>query len=175
MPHFIWTQNSEPRRVRRKRLKRRRCLRCTRYTSCLPHCSVHRAAVEHLRIGPSPIAGLGLFAVGEGVVFRKGERIARYAGEQYDGAEIEALYPNNQVGPYTMVSSTPDLYLDGATLRTPAAMANASEEPNAVFLSAPRFPLLVAAKDIAGGEEITVDYGPMYFAADTVHLPHKTL
>lgn len=94
-----------------------------------------------LKIGPSDIHGFGLFARR---AFKAGEAIARLDGDLVRDVETET-YPNAiGIGPDTWVDPGP-----------PFSLINHSCDPTSAF-GPKRFNY--ALRDIAAGEEITIDY-----------------
>ncbi len=103
---------------------------------------------------PSPIAGLGLFALRP---FAPGERVAPYAGTTTTAPPD----PGRPGAPTYILEIAPGLWLDGAADSNPARHANHSCEPNAelVYVTAEQTAWLTTLKPVAAGEEITFDYG----------------
>ncbi len=103
---------------------------------------------------PSPISGLGLFAVR---AFAAGERIAPYLGRRLTAPPAHPT-PGH---PTYVVELSPGVWLDGDAADNPARHANHSCAPNAELIQdeAAGHPWLVAARPLAVGEEITFDYG----------------
>lgn len=103
---------------------------------------------------PSPIAGLGLFALRP---FAPGERLAPYTG----ATTTTPPDPGRPGAPTYTLEVAPGLWLDGSDATNLARHANHSCAPNAelVYLAAERTAWLTAAASIAAGDEITFDYG----------------
>jgi SET domain-containing protein len=103
---------------------------------------------------PSPIAGLGLFALRP---FAAGERLAPYVGT----TTATPPDPGRPGAPTYTLELAPGLWLDGETATNPARSANHSCQPNAelVYDPAERAAWLTALAPVSAGEEITFDYG----------------
>lgn len=107
------------------------------------------AAVE---ARPSPIAGLGLFALR---AFTAGERLAPYLGT------LSSVTPPAAAGKIYALEIGPGRWLDGSAADNPARHANHACHPNAelVWTEAEATAWLVATRPLQAGEEITFDYG----------------
>ncbi|MFM8549655.1 MAG: SET domain-containing protein [Verrucomicrobiota bacterium] len=101
---------------------------------------------------PSPIAGLGLFALR---AFVAGERIAAYVGP------VSARPPSDSGGGVFALEISPGRWLDGGGPDNPARLANHSCAPTAELIwdEASGQAWLTASRPLAPGEEITFDYG----------------
>ena len=153
---------------------------CTRRTcKALPWCWQH-ARAHGLRIGPSSIAGQGLFAHAKvkdrgQPVFRAGQVIARlkYGGKRVSNAVMTQRYGREGTAPYGI--ATGRVKKDGACQRSYVMFANdprggpASRTANTEFTGAGG---LRALRNIMHGQEILVSYGDAYWSGR--HRPHKT-
>ena len=103
---------------------------------------------------PSPIAGLGLFAMR---AFVPHERIAPYAGRQM----TRLPEGPSATGKVFTLEIAPGIWLDGSSEDNPARHANHACHPNAelVWDEHGSTAWLIALSPIATGEEITFDYG----------------
>jgi hypothetical protein len=106
-----------------------------------------------LEIKPSPIHGLGGFARR---ALAQGERVVEYGGERIDKAEsLRRCQQGN-----TFIFRLDDQWdLDGNVPSNPARHLNHSCAPNCDAESIEGRIWIVAARDIAAGEELTFDYG----------------
>ncbi|GLZ41356.1 SET domain-containing protein-lysine N-methyltransferase [Actinokineospora sp. NBRC 105648] len=112
----------------------------------------HRSTADHcelspaVRVGDSAIEGLGLFARAP---IATGEVVERLGGQVIDDAELAALTP-----PYSSLTVAPGVHLliDPAH---PVRYGNHSCAPNLWHADATT---VVARRDIAAGEELTIDY-----------------
>lgn len=138
-----------------------------------PYCREHmsQCMLLELRHSTIPGAGLGLFAVGEGVVFRRGQEVCSYGGEPITAEEARRRYQGH-TGPYLICGSR-DYYEDGALRRGAGAMVNhaASRAANARFSYCARAPpgarfKLLAVRPILGGQEVLCNYGRAYRTSD---------
>jgi hypothetical protein len=174
-----------------------RCANRTCYT--LPYCWYHLKSVLKLRIGPTVMKDkktnrrydfLGLFACDmkakpgktPKIVFKRGQPIAPYIGEQLTEQELNQRYPDNETSIYGYRKQE-NLYIDSACVRSVASFANAclmsSNENCQVNArlspgSPDNYPMLVATKNIRHGSEIFVSYGASYFSKKSIHRPFKT-
>ena len=106
-----------------------------------------------VRIGPSPIDRTGLFAAQD---ILKGTRIIQYIGEKIPKRESqERLDDGNE---YIFYLNT-RYDIDGRTLKNTARYINHSCDPNCVIDYTGRAIWIVAARDIATGEELSYNYG----------------
>jgi SET domain-containing protein len=101
----------------------------------------------------SPLHGVGCFAT---VRFLKGSYIAEYAGERITRSEAMARMSK----PYGRRISELDCewYIDGNVDGNETQFINHSCEPNADAIVIEGFLIVYALREIALGEEITVDY-----------------
>lgn len=105
-----------------------------------------------LEIKPSPIEGRGCFAR---VHLPRGKKIAEYTGERISNAEA-----NRRAGRRRLRICDIDGHwsLDGSKGGNGTHYINHSCEPNSYMKSVYKHILVVALRDIAPGEEITIDY-----------------
>ena len=103
---------------------------------------------------PSPIAGLGLFAVRP---FAAGEQIAPYAGRR----TTQPADPGRPGAPTYLLEIEPGVWLDGDEPGNPARHANHACQPTAELIYDPvtATAWLKALRPLAAGTEITFDYG----------------
>ena len=104
-------------------------------------------------VGPSRIAGQGLFAVQD---IKKGTRILPYIGEKIpkDESTRRLAYGNNYIFELN------DRYdIDGKTLTNTARYINHSCAPNCDIIHTTRTIWIVALRDIKAGEELNYNYG----------------
>jgi len=103
---------------------------------------------------PSPIAGLGLFAVR---AFAAGERIVPYAGRRTTCPPS----PRRPGEPTYLLEIEPGQWLDGDDPANPGRHANHACHPNAelIYDRATATAWLTALTPVHGGDEITFDYG----------------
>lgn len=143
----------------------------------LDMCWIHLLAVQHLRIKASriPGAGLGLFAEIPNVgnytrVFRKGNVICRYNGQNITNAERENRYGDN-TGPYILQLSGNQQNLaarrfeDAALERGIGSIVNHTNTANRInahLRKRNNRMVLIAARDILNGSEILTTYGNDY-------------
>lgn len=108
---------------------------------------------EHLLFHPSPIHGLGGFAITD---IKQGTQLIEYVGEHISIAEsIERCSKGNQC----IFGLSEREHLDGNVPWNPARYINHSCRPNAEARLIDGHIWLVAIRDIRPGEEITFDYG----------------
>jgi len=106
-----------------------------------------------VRVGPSRIAGQGLFAAQD---MRKGTRIMQYIGEKISSRErARRLAAGN---PY-IFHLTYRYALDGQTLDNTARYINHSCDPNCEVEKTPDTIWIVALREIPAGEELSYNYG----------------
>lgn len=145
----------------------RRCLR--KVCLGLPFCWQHLRSRKHLIIKDSPLQGKGLFAWAPGnddsIVFRKGDPIISYDGEQTSEVQKHQRY-GHATAPYALQRST-HLFIDGACKRGAGSFVNGSKNgitPNARFTSSSATTMGIrATKNIRNGTEIIASYGPRYW------------
>lgn len=111
------------------------------------------AETELIAFRGSPIHGVGGFAK---TPIRQGTRLIEYLGEKIDKAEsARRCAANNQY----IFHLDDDFDLDGNVAWNPARFLNHSCEPNSDADLIAGGIWIVAACDIAAGEEITFNYG----------------
>jgi SET domain-containing protein len=134
------------------------------------YCHVHRRKILKLQIKKSNIVngGKGLFAVGDGIVFKPGQRICMYDGELIDVDELVRRYSNN-TGPYAIELHDKDgeaVYEDAAIERGLGSLCNHSQNKSKInaklSISKKNRAQILAIKNIRAGQEILVDYGDDY-------------
>jgi SET domain-containing protein len=111
------------------------------------------AVKTQVHVGPSRIAGQGLFAVQD---IKKGTRIIQYLGARIPKEEsVERLAQGN-----TYIFSFNERYdIDGKTLKNKARYINHSCDPNCEAVVTKRTIWIVALRDIQAGEELSYNYG----------------
>lgn len=110
---------------------------------------------------PSPIHGLGLFALRP---FDPGERLATYAGpivDRHPGPDAQGMTHAMEL--------EPGCWIDGRDADNLARHANHSCDPNAEAIRKGDVVHLIARRRVAAGEEITFDYG--YGLPDALDQP----
>ena len=106
-----------------------------------------------VRVGPSRIAGQGLFAVEP---IKKGTRIIQYIGEKISSRErARRLAAGNAY----IFHLTYRYAIDGQTLENTARYINHSCDPNCEVEKTPDTIWIVALRDIPAGEELSYNYG----------------
>ncbi len=105
------------------------------------------------RVGRSRIAGKGLFAKR---TIRKGMRIVEYQGRHRSLLDVMAEHPA-VTNPY-LLRLDEGTVIDGADGGSDARFVNHSCAPNCVALAFNRRVYVYAVRDIARGEELTMDY-----------------
>lgn len=110
-----------------------------------------------IEIRPSKIDGHGCFAT---TGFKKGHKIAEYAGEKISRREIARRVKNRR---RIYVSSINSYWaIDGSRQGNGTQFINHSCEPNCYSKVVHGHILFFALRDIAPGEEILLDYGASY-------------
>jgi SET domain-containing protein len=106
---------------------------------------------------PSPIQGLGLFAVRR---IRKGTRLIEYIGERISPEEADRRYDDDAVDhPHTWLFTVDAATLiDGAVAGNEARYINHSCSPNCEAVDVDGRIFVDARRDIRPGEELTYDY-----------------
>lgn len=142
----------------------------------LPHAAA--AATPGAEVRPAPHGkGKGAFAT---VDFRRGERVCSYEGEQLSRSAVAARYGASGGGEYLFEVAAPSsgnragLYIDGRRSAHFSRFVNHAEHgncrPRPVVLAGGASGRidLVATRRIRAGEELTFDYGEVYWvcAAD---------
>ena len=106
-----------------------------------------------VRVGPSRIAGQGLFAAQD---IPKGTRIMQYIGEKISSRErARRLAAGNAY----IFHLTYRYAIDGQTLENTARYINHSCDPNCEAVVTKRTIWIVALRDIQAGEELSYNYG----------------
>ena len=116
-----------------------------------------------VRVGPSRIAGQGLFA---GQEIKQGTKIIRYIGEKIPQEETDRRLA---VGNVYIFGLNERYAIDGSTPKNTARYINHSCDPNCEVEKTPDTIWIVAVRDIAAGEELSYDYG--YDARDYQENP----
>ena len=106
-----------------------------------------------VRVGPSRIAGQGLFAAQN---IRQGTKIIRYIGEKISQAESDRRLAAGNVYIFGLDERSA---LDGSTPQNTARYINHSCAPNCQTEQFGHTVWIVALRQIALGEELTYDYG----------------
>ena len=106
-----------------------------------------------LFVRKSPLHGLGCFAR---VRFLQGNRIAEYAGEKI--SRKEAMRRMKRPNGKRISELEPEWYIDGSVDGNQTQFINHSCDPNADAFVFGGSLLIFALREIAPGEEITVDY-----------------
>jgi SET domain-containing protein len=105
-----------------------------------------------VRVGPSRIAGQGLFA---GQEIKQGTKIMRYIGEKITHEESERRLAAGNVYIFGLDERSA---IDGSTPKNTARFINHSCEPNCQTEQFGHTIWIVAIRDIAAGEELTYNY-----------------
>ncbi len=141
-------------------------------------CHAHRKKTAQLVVKQStiPNAGKGLFAFGpaDKVIFKKNAVIGKYSGELISREQYQQRYGADGMGPYTLETRRSEhasgmIFVDSACKRGLMSMANGLKnrsQSNAKFssvLKADGTVTVRATKNIKGGQEIKLYYGPGYF------------
>ena len=106
-----------------------------------------------VRVGPSRIAGQGLFAIEP---LKKGTRIMQYIGEKISSRERARRLAAGNVYIFHL---TYRYAIDGETLENTARYINHSCDPNCEVEKTPDSIWIVALREITAGEELTYNYG----------------
>jgi hypothetical protein len=169
-------------------------LQCARLTHRLPYCTHHQKQINKVVVRPSTVtgAGMGLFACDEtktqsAVIFRKGDFIAEYGGEEISDSELHQRY-SRLAAPYAWGPRANGMHVDGSCVRFTAAFANdaRTRAGNNCVIAEFRIPVvmlpslnqsrfvpytstvpivgLIATKNISNNREIFCDYGGEYWA-----------
>ena len=143
---------------------------CKRHTVIgSPFCATHLLYNHNLKVKKSliPNSGLGLFAVDpfdsthKHVLFKKGEKIAKYYGEIIDKDELINRY-EDKTPPYVIGISN-NRYEDGAVKRGIGSLANTLPNHNNATISIHNgYASLKCSKNIKNGDEIYLSYGKSY-------------
>jgi len=117
------------------------------------HSRRHPLVKIRVRVGPSRIAGQGLFAEQE---IKQGTKIIRYIGEKITQEESERRLAAGNV----YIFGLDERYaIDGSTPKNTARYINHSCDPNCHTEQFGRIIWIVAIRDIQIGEELTYNYG----------------
>ncbi len=135
-----------------------------------PYCRTHCKTFKHVEVKTSliPNAGLGLFAFdkekdrNDEPVFRKGETVLSYDGQEISIDQLRARY-QEYTGPYVLKKNR-NTYIDPAGDRSLASLANQGRSTgehrnNARFTQSLK---IQATRPIYHGDEILVSYGNQY-------------
>ena len=113
----------------------------------------HPLVKIRVRVGPSRIAGQGLFAEQD---IQQGTKIIRYIGERITHEESERRLAAGNA----YIFGLDERYaIDGSTPKNTARYINHSCEPNCQTEQFGRIIWIVAIIDIRAGEELTYNYG----------------
>ena len=106
-----------------------------------------------VRVGPSQIAGQGLFAAQD---MKKGTRIIQYIGAKIPKEESakRLVQGNNYIFEFNEQYD-----IDGSPLRNTARYINHSCDPNCEIEITTRTIWIIASRNIREGEEISYNYG----------------
>jgi SET domain-containing protein len=116
------------------------------------HTRRHLLVKIRVRVGPSRIAGQGLFAAQE---IKRGTKIIRYIGEKITHEESERRLAAGNV----YIFGLDERYsIDGSTPKNTARYINHSCDPNCHTEQFGRIIWIVAIRDITAGEELTYNY-----------------
>jgi uncharacterized protein len=105
-----------------------------------------------LLIQPSPIQGKGCFTSKS---FKRGHKIAEYTGERITNAEANRRATRRKL---RICAINSRWSLDGSKGGNGTHYINHCCEPNAYMKILYRHILFIALRDIAAGEEVTIDY-----------------
>jgi SET domain-containing protein len=109
--------------------------------------------MKRIRVGPSRIAGKGLFAA---IDLKQGMRIIQYLGERISRQESERRLAEDNVYIFEL---NEHYALDGKSPKNLARYINHSCDPNCEVENTGRTIWIVAARHIQEGEELSYDYG----------------
>ena len=112
----------------------------------------NRTSAPAWEVKLSSLHGNGLFAR---IQIAEGCSILEYTGEIVDQSKVH----QKKGEPLYYLSIDSERVIDGNNADNPARFANHSCDPNCSFEEKDGQLYIVAEKDIAAGEEITVDYG----------------
>ena len=106
-----------------------------------------------VRVGPSRIAGQGLFAEQD---IKQGTKIIRYIGQKITQAESDRRLVAGNV---YIIGLDERYALDGSTRKNTARYINHACDPNCQTEQFGQTIWIVAIRDIQAGEELTYNYG----------------
>ncbi len=106
-----------------------------------------------VRVGPSRIAGQGLFA---GQDIQQGTKIIRYIGQKITQAESDRRLVAGNV---YIIGLDERYAIDGSTRKNTARSINHACDPNCHTEQFGQTIWIVAIRDIQAGEELTSNYG----------------
>jgi SET domain-containing protein len=109
--------------------------------------------MKRIRVGPSRIAGKGLFAA---IDLKQGMRIIQYLGEKISLQESERRLAEDNVYIFELNAH---YAIDGKSPKNLARYINHSCDPNCEVENTGRTIWIVAARNIQEGEELSYDYG----------------
>ena len=129
------------------------------------------AAAPLAEVRPAPGKGMGAFAATD---FRRGETVCAYEGEQLTGSQVAARYGSGMGGEYLFEVKAPSaasdgVYIDGRASSHFSHFVNHAEqgnlEPRPVLEAGGRSGRvdLVAVRRIRAGDELSFDYGEVYW------------
>ena len=156
--------------------------KCSERVFLSSHCKLHpplHYAIRRTQITQhgKRLSFKGLFAKGQGLVFRKNQIIARCDAERLTQRQALKRYQGYS-GCFLLRAIEKNHVWDMARRRCAASFANSvkigtsAKIPNAYFLLRKHsVPLLCASKPIYANEEILVNYGTQYWKHNT--LRHK--
>lgn len=173
-PRFTCTLKSE--RCSANKIGGSRC--SNKVVNGLPKCYLHLLRDHNLRIAPStiPNIGKGLFASTtvkikqdverseEHLLFKNGEKIIEYLGEEIDDQENDRRYGTEKTAPYSL-EVRQNKIIDGACERGSGSFVNHknSAGSNCRFSKSKNGKVyIVATKRIYDGMELFVNYGRSY-------------
>jgi SET domain-containing protein len=116
------------------------------------HIRRHPLVKIRVRVGPSHIAGQGLFAEQD---IRQGTKIIRYIGEKISHEESERRLGAGNVYIFRLNER---YFIDGSTPKNTARYINHSCDPNCHTEQFGNTIWIVAMKEITAGEELTYNY-----------------
>jgi uncharacterized protein len=117
-------------------------------------------------IAPSPIQGLGAFAVER---IPPGTRLIEYTGERLTPDEAERRYPETDERHHTFLFAIDeDVVIDAAVGGNEARFINHSCDPNCDAVIDDKRIFIESIRDIEPGEELTYDYA---YVLDERHTP----
>jgi hypothetical protein len=133
-------------------------------------CWNHLLSIKHLRIKESSVenSGLGLFAMNSAmpenaIVFKKGEMIIEYGGEDIDIEELNNRY-QDRTAPYGVQKKKDSTYNDSACVRGIGSNANTQvgKQNARLGIGAGDIVKVYATKNIRNNTEIFLAYGNSY-------------